>query len=136
MKYLLDTNVVSELSRQEPDAKVAAFFHGLPQEKLHLSVLTLGEIRKGVELLPDGAKKKRYTLWLERALPEAFDGRILPVDQEVAEAWGHLGAKAKRSLPAVDSLIAATALAHGLHLLTRNLRDFEGSGVEATDPWA
>ena len=136
MKYLLDTNVISELARQEPEPQVAAFFGAIPVEELHLSVLTLGEIRRGIERLPVGAKRKRFSRWLELELPSRFEGRLLAVDQQVADAWGRLGARGRRTLPAVDSLIAATAIAHGLQLLTRNLKDFEGTGLQASNPWA
>jgi toxin FitB len=135
LSYLVDTNVLSELRRKQPDAQVVQWFAGRPAGNLYLSVLTLGEIRKGVEALPDQVRKLALLDWLETDLPSFFAGRILPVDQAVAERWGCMQAKAGRPLPAVDSLLAATAQHHGLMLVTRNVRDVEGLGVDLINPW-
>lgn len=136
MSYLIDTNVLSELRRRDPDAKVVRWMSERPATTLYLSVLTLGELRKGIEGLPEGERKRRLLDWLEVELPAFFTGRILPVDARVADRWGRLVAQAGRPLPAIDSLLAATALAHGLTLITRNLKDFQHPGLAVVDPWS
>lgn len=135
MSYLVDTNVLSELRRRDPDANVVRWMADRPATTLHLSVLTVGELRKGVEGMAEGARKRRLLDWLEIELPMFFAGRILPVDAAVADRWGRLLAQAGRPLPAIDSLLAATALAHGLTLITRNLRDFQHPDLRVLDPW-
>lgn len=135
MSYLLDTNVISELARPTPDSRISTWFAAVPDEALHLSVLTLGEIRKGVERLPASRKRERLRVWLEQDLPAWFAERLLPVDTGVADRWGRLLAKAVRPLPAIDSLLAATALHHGLRFVTRNANDFAFPGLEVIDPW-
>lgn len=134
MSYLIDTNVLSELRRRDPDVNVVRWMADRPATTLYLSVLTLGELRKGVEGLPEGNRKRRLLDWLEVELPTFFAGRILPVDATVAVRWGRLLAQAGRPLPAIDSLLAATALAHGLTLVTRNLRDFQHPDLTVLDP--
>lgn len=135
MSYLIDTNVLSELRRRDPDVNVVRWLESRPATTLYLSVLTLGELRKGIELLPEGARKRRLLDWLEVDLPGFFTGRLLPIDAQVADRWGHLVAQAGRPLPAIDSLLAATALTHGLTLVTRNRRDFQHPGLVVIDPW-
>ena len=135
MSYLLDTNVLSELRRKQPDARVLQWFAQRPAGTLYLSVLTLGEIRKGVEALADQPRRLLLLDWLETELPGFFAGRILGVDAAVADRWGRLVAQAGRPLPAVDSLLAATATQHGLILVTRNVRDVQGLGVQVINPW-
>lgn len=135
MSYLVDTNVLSELRRSNPDADVVRWLEGRPATTLYLSVLTLGELRKGIEMLPEGTRKRRLLDWLEVDLPGFFTGRLLPIDAQVADRWGHLVAQAGRPLPAIDSLLAATALTHGLTLVTRNRRDFQHPGLVVIDPW-
>lgn len=135
MSYLVDTNVLSELRRSNPDADVVRWLEGRPATTLYLSVLTLGELRKGIEMLPEGTRKRRLLDWLEVDLPGFFAGRLLPIDAQVADRWGHLVAQADRPLPAIDSLLAATALTHGLTLVTRNRRDFQHPGLVMIDPW-
>jgi hypothetical protein len=135
LSYLIDTNVLSELRRRDPDANVVRWVAHRPATTLYLSVLTLGELRKGVEGLPEGNRKRRLLDWLEVELPAYFTGRILPVDTAVADRWGRLLAQAGRPLPAIDSLLAATALAHGLTLVTRNLSDFQHADLPVLDPW-
>lgn len=135
MSYLIDTNVLSELRRRDPDANVVRWMADRPATTLYLSVLTLGELRKGVEGLPEGDRKRRLLDWLEVELPAYFAGRTLPVDATVADRWGRLLAQAGRPLPAIDSLLAATALAHGLTLVTRNLKDFQHPDLTVLDPW-
>jgi len=135
LRYQLDTNVISELVRARPDENVLAWFVDVPDEALHLSVLSLGEIRRGVEKLPASDRKEHLRLWLEVELPAWFGDRLLPVDAAVAERWGMICAAAERTPAAIDALLAATALHHGLRLVTRNVRDFEFPGLEVVNPW-
>lgn len=136
MSYLIDTNVLSELRRREPDVNVRKWLERRPAMTLYLSVLTLGELRKGIELLPESARKRALLDWLAVELPGFFAGRVLPIDTRVADRWGHLLAQKRRPLPAIDSLLAATALTHDLALVTRNRRDFQYPGLSVVDPWA
>ena len=136
MSYLIDTNVLSELRRKLPNARVVHWFSQRPATTLYLSVLTLGEIRKGIEVLPDPARRLILLDWLETRLPTFFAGRILPIDAAVADRWGRMVAQAGRPVPAIDSLLAATAEQHGLTLVTRNLRDVKGLAVQVINPWA
>jgi len=135
VSYLLDTNVVSELARARPAEAVVAWFADVPDEALYLSVLTLGELRRGVEALPGGAKRERLRRWLEADLPGWFGDRLLPVDAAVADRWGRLNASARQTLPAVDGLLAATALQHDCRMVTRNVADFEIPGLDVVNPW-
>ncbi|MBK5913153.1 PIN domain-containing protein [Rhodocyclus purpureus] len=135
MSYLVDTNVLSELRRKSPDAAVVEWVAQRSPATLYLSVLTLGEIRKGIEAVADKARRRSLIDWLETDLPTFFSWRILPVDAAVADRWGRLVAAAGRPLPAIDSLLAATALAHDLVLVTRNVKDFAGLPVEIFNPW-
>lgn len=136
MSYLLDTNVISELVRTTPNEHVVAWFSDVPDEALHLSVLTLGEIRKGVERLRAGARREKLRVWLETELPGWFGDRMLAVDAGVADRWGRLLAEVGRPVPAVDGLLAATALHHELRLVTRNEADFDFPGLEVVNPWS
>lgn len=135
MSYLIDTNVLSELRRKTPDAGVLNWFAARPASTLFLSVLTLGELRKGIEGLTDQVRRRALLDWLEAELPVFFTGRILAVDREVADRWGKMVAACGRPVPAIDSLLAATAAQHGLIMVTRNVRDFADLGVEVTNPW-
>lgn len=135
MDYLLDTNVISELVRPRPDEKVLAWFREAPETALHLSVLTLGEIRVGVERLADRKRRDKIRHWLDSEIPARFEDRLLPVDAAVADRWGQLIAAAGRPLPAVDALLAATALRHGLRLVTRNETHFDFPDLEVVNPW-
>lgn len=136
MSYLLDTNIVSELTRSRPNNTVLRWIDATPDDALHLSVLSLGEIRKGVEAVADASRKERLRLWLEQELPAWFEDRLLPVDTTVADRWGRLLAEVRRPVPAIDSLLAATALQHHLRLVTRNVDDFQFPGLEVVNPWA
>lgn len=136
MSYLLDTNVISELRRKTPNADVIKWFSQRPASTLFLSVLTLGEIRKGVEGVVDTQRRAALIDWLEADLPAFFFGRVIPIDAAVADRWGRMVAVAEHPLPAIDSLLAATALHHDLSLVTRNIRDFSDLGVSLINPWA
>lgn len=135
MSYLLDTNVLSELKRKTPHAGLVAWLESKPSSTLYLSVLTLGEIRKGINALDDVNRRQRLSDWLEAELPVFFIGRILPVTVATADHWGKLMATAKRPLPAIDSLLAATAIEHNLTLVTRNTKDFIDLPVTLFNPW-
>jgi toxin FitB len=136
--FLLDTNIISELVKPRPEKKLTSWISSIDEELLWLSVLTLGEIRKGITSLPVTARRLVLEGWLELDLPERFYGRILSVDQPVADRWGRLSAEAaarKASLPVIDGLLAASALHHNLTLVTRNTRDVELTGVPVFNPW-
>lgn len=135
MSYLIDTNVLSELRRKQPAPGVVAWMQARPSQSLFLSVLTLGEIRKGVERLPASGRRQELIDWLEVELPTYFVGRIHTIDAQTADRWGRLTAAAGRPLPVMDGLLAATALRHDLTLVTRNTRDFAGLDVHLINPW-
>ena len=136
MSYLLDTNVLSELRRKTPDIGVVEWFARRPASTLFLSVLTIGELRKGIEGLRDVERRSALTDWLETDLPGFFAGRILAIDTQVADRWGKLVAAAGRPWPAIDSLLGATAAQHGLSIVTRNGRDFADLGLDVINPWS
>lgn len=136
--FLLDTNVISELIRPKPDPKVTKWIDATDEEILFLSVLTLGEIRKGVVLLPRGARRTVLEAWLRSELPLRFSGRILNIDQRVADRWGHLsGLTSARgaNVAVIDGLLAATATEHNLTLVTRNTKDVAATGASLFNPW-
>lgn len=135
MSYLLDTNVLSELVRARPEPAVLSWFDSVPDDGLYISVLTIGEIRKGVELVADAGRKEKLRVWLEHTLPDWFEDRVLPVDEAVAGQWGRMLAEVNRPVPAIDSLLAATALQHDLRMVTRNAQDFGFPGLEVINPW-
>lgn len=135
MSYLIDTNVLSELRRREPNRGVIEWFEQRPATTLYLSVLTLGEIRKGIDSRVVDGRQLKLLDWLEVELPRFFSGRILAVDAEVANRWGRLNAQMGRPIPAIDSLLAATALTYGLKLVTRNVRDFNYPELGVINPW-
>jgi toxin FitB len=136
--YLVDTNVPSELTREQPDQSVAAFLRKAGTSSLYLSVMTIGEICKGIAALPPSQKRTGLQSWLDGSVRLWFAGRVLPVTEEIAERWGYLAATAKQqglTLAVVDGVIAATALHHDLTIVTRNVRDFSGLGVDVFNPW-
>ena len=135
MSYLIDTKVILELRRKQPDANVVAWFERRTPQSLFLSVLTLGEIRKGIARLIDAKRRQILVDWLQVELPTFFLGRVLSVDAPVADRWGRLQGEASRSLPAIDGLLAATALQHDLTLVTRNVKVFQDLGVNVVNPW-
>jgi predicted nucleic acid-binding protein len=136
--FLLDTNVISELIKSEPDANVVSWVDDADESTLFLSVLTLGEIRSGIERLDVGRRRVRLESWLKADLRARFRNRILPVDDAIAERWGALSAVAAvkgKPVPVIDGLLAATALHHDLMLVTRNLTNVAGTGVPVVSPW-
>jgi len=135
MSYLIDTCALSELVAARPDKNVISWFESVPQESLYMSVLSLGEIRNGVEKLSRGRRHSQILSWLEHDLPRWFEDRMLPINNQVANEWGRLQSKVERTLPAIDSLIAATALFHRLVLVTRNVKDFDLPDVDVLNPW-
>lgn len=138
MRLLLDTNVLSEVTKPRPESCVLEWLDGLDEDRSFVSVVSIAEIRRGVALMDKGRKRDALDEWLARDLPQRFEHRVIPVDERVAMAWGDLMGEAKRSgrgLSSMDGLIAATAMAHDLILATRNIRDFEGFGIDLIDPW-
>jgi predicted nucleic acid-binding protein len=136
LNYLLDTNVASEIRKSNCDANVRRFIDGHDQKAFFMSAISIGEISYGVERLPPGEKKARFAYFLDIQIPEWFEDRIIPVDGEIMREWGRICARTGRTLPLLDSLIAATALARGFTALTRNTRDFEGiEGILLCNPW-
>ncbi|MBY5761846.1 type II toxin-antitoxin system VapC family toxin [Rhizobium leguminosarum] len=138
MRLLLDTNVLSEVTRPRPDARVLQWLDSLDEDRSFISIVSIAEIRRGVALMESGRKRDALAEWLAQDLPQRFEQRVIPVDQPVAIAGGNLMGLAKRSgrgLSSMDGLIAATAIAHDLTLATRNIKDFEGFGIELVDPW-
>ena len=136
--YLLDTNCVSEVVRVRPDPGVMAWMDAAEEEFLFLSVLTFGEIRKGVAELPQSKRRARLEMWMELELRARFHGRILPIDVSVADRWGVLAASAKKegkALSTIDGMLAATALQHNLTVVSRNVRDFAPTQVQVLNPW-
>lgn len=135
MKYLLDTNVISELVKPIPNQTVLKWINSINDEKLYLSVITIGEIRKGVAGIRDPQKQNKISLWLEVELPDYFEDRILNIDVKIADMWGQLQSNKAHPLPAIDGLIAATAKTHNLTLVTRNTKDFIHASIEIVNPW-
>ena len=138
MNYLLDTCVISELVARQPEPKVVNWIDAIEDERIYLSVITIGEIKRGIEKLPASPRRQELTDWLSSDLLLRFKGRILAVDTAVMLRWGELVAQMEsggRPLPAIDSLIAAQALTHNLHLVTRNEKDFQGTGGVVVTPW-
>ncbi len=138
MSFLLDTNVVSESTRRQPEPRVLEWLAAQPDEALFLSALTLGELRRGILLLDEGKKRRTLLRWLEQEIEPGFDGRIVAIDAVVMRAWAELQERATRTgraLPVMDSLFAASALAHDLTLVTRNTTDFTVAGLKVLNPW-
>jgi predicted nucleic acid-binding protein len=138
MSYLLDTCAISEFTKRQPEPKMVQWLASADELSLYLSVITVGEIRKGIARLPDSQRKQALAHWLEVDLVQRFSERLLPLDANTLFVWGNLTARLEQDglvMPAVDALIAATALQHDLTLVTRNQSDFEHSGVENFNPW-
>jgi predicted nucleic acid-binding protein len=136
--FLLDTNCISELISPRPEPDVVSWLEAVDEGLLYLSVMTLGEIRKGVALLVQGKRQTRLETWLEVDLQARFYGRILPIDSVVADRWGILAAEGKRRgkpLAVIDELLAATALEYNLTVVSRNAADFANTNVSVLNPW-
>jgi toxin FitB len=138
MRFLLDTNLLSEMTKDAPDVRVKNWIRSQPQEELVVSALSFGEIRAGMLMMDDGRKKSRLRQWLEHMLKEQFAGRVLSVDESIALEWGRLTAEGKRKgrpIDIVDLLLVATALVLGLTIATRNVRHCGGWGAPTINPW-
>ena len=138
MKALLDTCVISELITKQPNPKVVEYVDLLDPEDVYLSVITIGEIVKGIEKLSKSRRKTDLQAWLKDDLLVRFEGNIVALDTDVLIEWGTLTARlesAGKTMPAIDSLIAATALSKKMILVTRNVSDFEDANVEIVNPW-
>ncbi|HEY0760985.1 MAG TPA: type II toxin-antitoxin system VapC family toxin [Pyrinomonadaceae bacterium] len=136
--FLLDTNVISELVKPRPEASVTAWIETTDESLLYLSVLTIGEIRRGIATLPQSRRRATLEAWLDKELSARFEDRILAIDQQVADRWGLLTAIARNSgivLPVIDGLLAATALEHNLTLVTRDTGQIPAVGVAVFNPW-
>jgi toxin FitB len=134
---ILDSCVISESLKPAPNSKVTSWIASLEEENVFLPALALGELQKGIEILDDGKKRQALRMWFEQ-LRQRFQGRVLPFDEETAIVWGGLCArlaKKGRPAPVIDGIIAATALRHDALLATRNISDFESSGVKTINPW-
>lgn len=138
MKYLLDTCVLSELIKKEPNKNVISWLKKQEETNLYLSVLTFGEIEKGIEKAPDEIRKKKLKLWVEEDLKQRFQGRILPIDLETSVKWGSLQGLSEqvgKPMPTIDGLIAVSGLINNCVVVTRNTSDMEQSTVELFNPW-
>ena len=138
MNYLLDTCVLSEFTRRMPDEKVVRWVDGIDEEKLYLSAITIGEIQRGIQRLPESHRKTELLAWMNNGLVERFGGRILPLDAQTMLLWGTLTARLEKSgqpMGVMDALIAATAFQNNLILVTRNVADFIPCGAQVINPW-
>jgi len=136
--FLLDTNIPSELIRSQPSPKVIAWVRAQAEHLLFLSAVTIGELRKGFVMLPVSKRRNELERWFHSDLVPRFRDRILPLTYQVADRWGVLdGERRLKGAPfnTADGMIAATALTHGLELVTRNVKDFAGLGVPLLNPW-
>lgn len=138
MRYLLDTSLISETRKPRPEPRVLRWLGERDEDALFLSVVTFGELHGGIARLEDGKRRDSLQNWVDRDLAARFQGRILPVDLEVAAEWGRICGRARargEPLPAVDALLAATAIVHHLTVVTRDIRDMERCGASVLDPW-
>lgn len=138
MNYLLDTCVISELIKARPTKSVVKWVESIDEPSMFISVLTLGEIHKGITKLRASKKKKALQEWVSNDLYQRFDNRIIPVSIEIARIWGEVQGKAEKKgerMSAIDSLIAATTIAYDFTVVTRNAADMENSGVQIHNPW-
>ena len=138
MSYLLDTNAISEWVKPRPNPGIILWLDEVDEDRTYLSVITLGELRKGIDRLPGGRRRDRLDQWLDGELRDRFGDRVLPVDVAVANTWGQLLARAENAgtaLGGIDALIAATAIVHDLQVVTRNVGHFQPAGVDVICPW-
>jgi toxin FitB len=136
--FLLDTNIPSEMTRRHPESRVSRWLDDADDDQLYFSVVSLGEILRGVTVLRESKRRSQLQQWLDETLRPWFQGRILPVDEPIAERWGVLAGQRQligRPLKVADGFIAATALEHDLTVVTRNVEDFDGLGVGIFNPW-
>jgi predicted nucleic acid-binding protein len=139
VRYLIDTNVFSEPTKPHPNPGVLHWAESQPRDALAVCTVSLGEVRRGLDLLGHGTRRADLERWLKLAIREQFRGRVLAVGKEVAQMWGRLTAadqKRGRVLPVVDGMLLATAAVHGLTIVTRNERDFVDRGVPVLNPWS
>ena len=139
MKYLLDTCLISELAKSEPNKKVVDWVLSENETNFYVSVLTFGELHKGIEKLPESKKKEQLRIWIENELKNRFRNRIIEIDMRVSITWGKIQCIAEKKgkpMPAIDSLIAATGIVHNMIVVTRNASDMEQSGVNLFNPWS
>jgi predicted nucleic acid-binding protein len=138
VSFLLDTNVLSESTRPRPDPAVLGWLADADEDRVHLSVASIAELRFGIALLDDGARKERLSVWLTDELIPRFEGRVLDITTQVAHTWGEIKARARRSgvaLTVMDAFLASTAAAYELTLVTRNVKDYSQLGVALLNPW-
>jgi len=136
--FLLDTNIISELIKPKPEAKLTEWVESADEDLLYLSVLTIGEIRKGIVTMEQGRRRIALQSWLETDLKPRFSGRVLAIDEATADRWGAIIGDAAAqgiTVPVVDGLLAATALQYNLTLVTRNTKNLTGTNVQAFNPW-
>lgn len=138
MNYLLDTNVISEWVKPRPNAGIVSWLSQTDEDAFFLSVCTLAELRFGVASMPPGRRRRRLDDWLSSDIPARFNGRIIPIDVAIADAWGIIHARGKsigRSIDVMDGLIAATADVYGMTVVTRDVSDFKAAGTPLLNPW-
>jgi predicted nucleic acid-binding protein len=138
VSFLLDTNIVSEWMRPRPDPGVMRWLAEADEDRVYLSVVTLAELRRGIDRLADGQRRRRLEDWLSREIPQRFEGRILPIGATIAHAWGELVAKSERAgrpLGVMDAFIAATAAVHDLAVVSRDTTAFRHWTKAVIDPW-
>ena len=138
MKYLLDTCVISEIIKQKPDKNVISWLEGQDENSLYLSVLTFGEIEKGIEKASNQIRKQKLRLWVEDDLKKRFEGRIIPISFSIAAEWGKIQGKAEllgKPMPTMDGLISVSGLVSQCTVVTRNISDMEQSSAELFNPW-
>lgn len=139
MNFLLDTCVLTELRRATANPGVVSWLTQVAESRLFLSVITLGEIQKGIAKLDESPQKNHLQTWLDEDMEQRFSGRILPIDAEVSKRWGVLQGEAQRAgrpVPVVDSQLAATAIVNDLRMVTRNTRGFESFPLQLLNPWS
>lgn len=138
MKYLLDTCVISEIIKREPDDNVISWIQNQNEDDLYLSVLTFGEIEKGIEKLSDGSRKNHLKLWVVGDLKKRFKGRIIPIDMRIAARWGEIQGiveLAGKPMLSIDGLIAVSGIVNNCTVVTRNISDMEQSSAVLLNPW-
>ena len=138
MNFLLDTNVISEWVKPQPNRNVVSWLAEADEDRVFVSVVSFAEIRRGVELIAPGRRRQRLSQWLDHELPLRFEGRILTIDRAVADTWGVVVARREKvgqTLGSIDGFVAATAEVHGLTLVTRNTIDFDQVGISLLNPW-